>query len=169
VPTPERAPAAGATTAIRYRVPFFDTDAMQVVHHANYVRYLELARLQFLEEYDAPYARYLEQGLHFAVTRCELSYRRPARFGDELTIRCWLQRVGGASLALGYEIARGSEQLATACTEHALIDAREAEDPGRSGVPRVARIPRERLRALRALVARAPAALPPSGPPARKR
>jgi acyl-CoA thioester hydrolase len=114
VPAPE--------TAIRYRVPFFDTDAMQVVHHANYVRYLELVRVQYLEDHDAPYARYIEQGLHFAVTRCEVHYRRPARFGDELVIRCWLQRVGGASLEIGYAIERGEERLATARTQHALVD-----------------------------------------------
>ena len=40
-------PSGAQTSSIDYRVPFYDTDAMGIVHHANYVRYLELARVAF--------------------------------------------------------------------------------------------------------------------------
>ena len=59
-----RIPERARTSRIDYRVPFYDTDAMAVVHHANYVRYLELARVRFLAEHDEPYTRYVEQGYH---------------------------------------------------------------------------------------------------------
>jgi len=88
------APPEGVTTStLLYRVPFFDTDGMRIVHHSNYVRYLELARVQMLAEHVAPYEDFVAQGLHFAVTRCELRYRQSARFGEEIDITCWIDRL----------------------------------------------------------------------------
>ena len=137
-PLSEPPPTQAATSTIVYRVPFFDTDAMGVVHHANYVRYLELARVRLLEEHDQPYTDYLAEGLHFAVTRCEVAYHKSARFDDRVAICCWLSEVGGATLAIRYRIERDDDLLATATTEHALID--------NEGRPR--RIPKARRTAL---------------------
>ncbi len=134
-------PPGTRCSELRHRVPFFDTDAMRIVHHANYVRYLELARVRFLEEHDLPYTRYLELDLHFAVTRCEIRYLRPARFDEELSIRCWMQRAGGASVEIGYQIRRGDELLVRAATEHACVD----------GEGRLRRLPPERRAGLRRL------------------
>jgi acyl-CoA thioester hydrolase len=127
----------------RYRVPFYDTDAMRIVHHANFVRYLELARLRFLEEHLQPYASFVAQGLHFAVTRCEIDFLAPARFDDALEIRCWLRFARGASLGIAYRVERDGTLLAAAATEHAMVD-----DSGR-----LARIPAAQRDALRKLVA----------------
>ncbi len=135
-------PAHAATSVYCYTVPFFDTDAMGVVHHANYVRYLELARIKFLAEHDEPYETYLAQDRHFAVTRCEVHYKKSARFGDVIEITCWLNRAGGASLELGYVMELDGELLVSAATEHAMVDG--------DGRPR--RIPRERRESLRKLV-----------------
>ena len=136
------APARAATSVYRYVVPFFDTDAMGIVHHANYLRYLELVRTQLLAEHDVPYETYLAMDRHFAVTRCELHYKKPARFADAIDISCWVTRVGGASLEMGYRLECDGELLVSAATEHAMVDSR--------GRPR--RIPRERRDSLRALL-----------------
>lgn len=140
-PPPDAPPTGAATSDITYRVPFFDTDAMGVVHHANYLHYLELARVRFLEEHDQPYRLYVESGRHFAVTRCDVRYRGAARFDDELVVHCWLTEVGGATVTIAYRIERGDDLLVTATTEHALIDG--------DGRPR--RIPRDRRATLAAL------------------
>jgi len=115
---------------------------MRIVHHANFVRYLELARLQFLEEHLQPYASFVAQGLHFAVTRCEIDFIAPARFDDALEIRCWLRFARGASLGIDYRVERDGTTLATASTEHAMVD-----DSGRP-----VRIPAQQRAALRALI-----------------
>ncbi len=138
-------PPGTPSSRVCYRVPFFDTDAMRIVHHANYVRYLELARVRLLEEHDQPYTRYLELDLHFAVTRCELRYLLPARFDDRLEICCWIQRAGGASVEIAYQILRGAELLVRAATEHACVD----------GLGRLRRLPPERRAALRRLAVEA--------------
>jgi len=115
---PERAP----TSRVEYRVPFYDTDAMAVVHHANYVRYLELARVRFLQEHDQPYVQYVEQGIHVVVTRVEIKLQRATRFDESLAITGWLQRVRNASFSFGYVIDCRGQLTASASTEHAVVD-----------------------------------------------
>ncbi len=123
-------------------MPFYDTDGMRIVHHANFVRYLELARILFLDEHDVPYKEYVDRGLHFAVTNLELAYRRAAFFDDVLEVTCWAQSVRGASLRIGYSIKRGDELIATAETGHAMVT-----DAGRPS-----RIPPERREHLKTLL-----------------
>ncbi len=141
---PDRIPDGAATSTVRYRVPFYDTDGMRIVHHANYVRYLELARVGFLEEHATAYERLVARGMHFAVTRCEVRYRQAARFADDLAITCWLDWVKGVSLGIGYLVARDGERLASARTEHAMVDE----------AGRLLRMPDEQRAALARLVAR---------------
>ena len=93
-------PPAGATTStIAHRVSFFETDAMAVVHHSNYVRYFELVRVKWLAEHDQPYTAYVEQGIHFATTQVHAEYHRSARFDDILSVTAWLEWVRGSPCA----------------------------------------------------------------------
>jgi acyl-CoA thioester hydrolase len=118
---PSSPPAGAKTSTITYRVPFYDTDAMQVVHHARYVHYLELARIVFLDEHDRPYREYVAEGLHYAVTGVQIDYQMAARFDDRLEVTCWIDWVKRVSLQIGYGIRRGTDLIATATTEHAMV------------------------------------------------
>lgn len=109
-------------TRFDYRVPFYDTDAMGVVHHSNYVRYLELGRVRFLEQHDVPYARYMELGLNVVVTRVDLRLKRATRFDEILTVTTWIERVKHASIAFGYQLHCGDQLTALAGTEHAVTN-----------------------------------------------
>jgi len=139
-------PDGAVISTVIVRVPFFDTDAMGIVHHANYVRYLELARVRLLEEHQRPYTEWLGRGLHFAVTKVELDYRRAARFDDRVEVSAWLRWVRGASLGIGYALVSQGETIVSGATEHAMVD-----DEGR---PR--RIPKELRLEMAALVAPGP-------------
>src|SRR5262249_22450075 len=116
---PSVPPAGVATSTVVYRVPFYDTAAMQIVHHARYVHYLELARIAFLDEHDRPYREYVAEGLHYAVTGLQLEYQMAARFDDRLEVTCWLDWLKRVSLQIGYVIRRGDDLIAAATTEHA--------------------------------------------------
>ena len=138
------APAGATVSTVRHRVPFYETDAMRIVHHANYVRYLELARIAWLDEHDVPYREYAEQGIHYATTRVELDYHRAARFDEVVEVTTWLEWVRGASLRMAYELRCEEALVASGATEHAAVD-----DAGRAR-----RLPRERLDNLRPLALR---------------
>ncbi|HVH19936.1 MAG TPA: thioesterase family protein [Myxococcota bacterium] len=122
-------------------MPFYETDAMGVVHHSNYIRHLELARIAWMDEHDLPYREYLAQGINFATTRVEVDYRGPVRFDDELLVTVWCEWVRGASLRMAYALHVGPTLVGVAATEHAAVDS--------DG--RVRRIPSERRSALRKL------------------
>lgn len=116
---------------------------MGIVHHANYVRYFELARVRLLDEHHRPYTEYVAEGRHFAVTKVGVDYHQAARFDERIEVTAWLTWVRGASLGVGYVIRRGDTVLVSGDTEHALVD-----DEGR---PR--RIPRGQRDELAGLVA----------------
>ena len=66
----------GATPiTTRHRVAFYETDGMGIVHHANYLRFCENARIVWLETHDKSYPEWLAMGLHFAVTHAELDFK----------------------------------------------------------------------------------------------
>ena len=134
-------PPQAKTSTVLHRVPFYETDAMRVVHHANYVRYLELARVVWLDEHVRPYSAFMDEGRHFATMHVEVDYKRSAAYDDVVEITTWLAWVRGASLRMEYELSCKDEVLATAVTEHAMVD-----ESGR--VQRIAREERERLRTL---------------------
>jgi acyl-CoA thioester hydrolase len=120
--SPAGPPQGARLSVVRHRVPFYETDAMGIVHHSNYIRHMELARILWLDEHHRPYREYVAEGLHFATTRVEADYRKPAAYDDEIAIATWLEWVRGASLRMAYEIKRGVDTLVTGATEHAVID-----------------------------------------------
>ena len=142
---PASLPPDGAVVSRhRHRVAFFETDAMGVVHHSNYIRHLELARIHWLDEHDQPYRVYAEQGLHYATTRMEIDYLKSTGFDDVIEIAVWLDWVRGASMCIDYVLTCDGACIATASTVHAMVD--------REG--RVRRIPKERAENLRGLALR---------------
>jgi len=120
----ELAPAPHAKVGrVHYGVPFYDTDGMRIVHHANYARYFELGRVRLLAEHDLPYGEYIARGMHFVVTSLSIDFHRAAHFEDLLEITCWVVWVKGVSLRLAYRITRDDECLVTGTTTHAMVDA----------------------------------------------
>jgi acyl-CoA thioester hydrolase len=106
------------------RVYYEDTDAGGVVYYANYLRFLERARTEWLRslgfEQDA-LAR--DAGVIFAVRRVEVDYLKPARFNDALTVHARIAERGRASLVFAQEIRRGDEVLVKGMVKVACLEA----------------------------------------------
>ncbi|MGC1460527.1 MAG: YbgC/FadM family acyl-CoA thioesterase [Steroidobacteraceae bacterium] len=93
--------------AWRTRVYWEDTDAGGVVYYANYLRYMERARTEWLRTLG--YCQRdlaTNHGVLFAVTRVRIDYRRPARLDDELSVTCDPRTVGAASVTFGQNVTR---------------------------------------------------------------
>ena len=116
-------PSGATTITFQHRVGFHETDAMGIVHHSNYLKFCEDARVIWLETHDKSYPDYIEMGLNFAVTRAELDYRWSTKFDEMLDVTTWLEWVRGASLAMGYQIKCGDQLVLTGRTEHASVNA----------------------------------------------
>lgn len=105
--------AAPLTHRGKIRVYFEDTDAAGIVYYANYLKFAERARTDWLRDLGISHAEMIKRdGLTLVVRRCAIDYLRPAHLDDELTIETELVKLGGASVDLAQRVLRGSELLA---------------------------------------------------------
>ena len=111
--------------ALPIRVYYEDTDAGGVVYHANYLRFAERARTEWLRAGGFSHPGLLEDlGLAFTVRRCDITFFAPARLDDLVQVRTRLLRVQGARIHLEQVIERAAQVLASAAVELVLIDRR---------------------------------------------
>ena len=91
------------------RIYWEDTDAGGIVYYANYLKYMERARTEWLRAGGIEQLPLKEQhGLMFVVVDLEAHYRKPARYGDELQVTCAVAERTRASLTFQQEIYRAS-------------------------------------------------------------
>jgi acyl-CoA thioester hydrolase len=116
-----------------YRIIYGDTDQMGVVYYANYLRWFETGRSEFLRQIGLPYKTIEDQGFHFPVTGVSCRYFKSAHYDDVITIATQLTSVGRATLNFEYGISREGDSsfLASGSTKHACVhsDGRIARIP----------------------------------------
>lgn len=96
------------------RVYYEDTDALGIVYHANYLRFVERARTEMMRLLGTEHSRILEEtGVAFAVRRTEIDFKRPARLDDLLEVRSRIMDIRGASLDLEQTVRRATTDLVT--------------------------------------------------------
>ena len=94
------------------RVYYEDTDLAGIVYYANYLKFIERARTEWVGSLGVDQvALKADRGIVFAVRRVEADYLRPAKFGDELVVETRLQALGGARIVLEQLVLRGGERL----------------------------------------------------------
>lgn len=110
------APAAGpAPHRLMLRVYYEDTDLAGLVYYANYLRFIERARSEWVRTLGIDQGRLrAEAGLVFAVRRVVADYLRPARFDDLLTVETRVRAATPAKLVLGQDVLRADERLFSA-------------------------------------------------------
>jgi acyl-CoA thioester hydrolase len=119
---PSLDPAAYAFTQ-RIRVRFVETDAMGIVHHSNYLAYLEEARVEYLRALGRPYTEMRREGIDHAVLECFVQYRVPLRFDDVVDVSLMLAATTRATFQMAYLLTVGEAIHATAVTAHGAINA----------------------------------------------
>jgi len=115
-------PIVETTFPVRYA----ETDQMQVVHHSSYVVWMEEGRSEFMRASGADYAEVERGGHYFAVTGVQVRYIAPARYGERVTVRTWVEELRSRQLTFGYEIvsAESGTLLVTGKSEHVCMDQR---------------------------------------------
>lgn len=106
-------------------INYYETDQMQVVHHSNYARYLEEARLHLMDQLGLPYNKLEEMGIIIPVLELHDYYIKSITYGDVIEIRPVVVKLTSVRFTLEYEIYRsGSDELLhRAETSHAFLDA----------------------------------------------
>ncbi|HZG83583.1 thioesterase family protein [Paenibacillus sp.] len=119
------APQTGTWHSITLRVRYQETDQMGVVYHGNYVTWLEIARTDWTRAHGFPYRDIEERGLLLPVVDVSVQYHSPARYDDEVEVRCKVAEVGPVRLRFEYEVRLAQESdrlLATGSSRHVWVD-----------------------------------------------
>ena len=113
---------SGASHEIEIRVRYQETDGQRRLHHANYFTYFEMGRTEMLRARGATYRQFEDAGLMMVVSEATCRYRAPAAYDDLLTLRTWVEQMGGASIKHGYEVIREGVIIATGATVVVCVD-----------------------------------------------
>lgn len=105
-------------------INYYETDKMQVVHHSNYIRYLEECRMDFMRQIGFDYAKMEQSGIMVPVLSVSCNYKNPARFGETICIAPKVERMHGVKYEMSYRIY--SEDFSVlhneAASSHCFVD-----------------------------------------------
>ncbi|MBO4367127.1 MAG: acyl-CoA thioesterase [Clostridia bacterium] len=105
------------------KVQYYETDMMGITHHANYIRWMEEARIDFMDQIGFPYAEMEKKGVVCPVRSLSCDYKRPSTFGDEISILLSAGSFNGVVLTILYEMRnKAGDVICTARSEHVFLD-----------------------------------------------
>jgi acyl-CoA thioester hydrolase len=113
---------ARATSRLEIRIRFCETDLMGIVHHANYLAYLEAGRVDWLRKRGVTYAAWAAHGRHLAVVDATVRYRGPTRFDELIVVETRLSELKAVSLRFEYAVRRADVLVADGSTRLACVD-----------------------------------------------
>ena len=107
-------------TTVAHTVNFYDTDAMAVVHHSNYIRWFEIGRVEFLRQAGITLTELMDDGYVFPITEVSAKYMNSGYFDDELIIETTPVALTKAKMAFSYRVLRACDDtvLVTGFTQN---------------------------------------------------
>ena len=88
----------------RRKAYYYECDKMNIVHHSNYIRWFEEARVDLLEQIDCPFEKIEVRGLMSPVLTAQAEYKYPVHFADEFQVKCRMTEFNGTKYAVEYEV-----------------------------------------------------------------
>lgn len=104
-------------TPYKRKAYYYETDRMDIVHHSNYVRWLEEARVDLMSQMGYDFVEMEKLGVVSPVLSVETHYKFPVKFGDEFEIRCKVTKFNGCRFELDYEVFNLTTQKIS-CNAH---------------------------------------------------
>lgn len=107
-----------------HKVQYYETDKMGITHHSNYIRWMEEARIDFLNRIGYGYAKLENDGILSPVVGVECQYKHPTTFGDEVEISVGVEEFKGVRLIIRYTMANSvtGDLVLTGKTMHCFTD-----------------------------------------------
>lgn len=86
------------------KINYYETDRMGIVHHSNYIRYMEEARCAWLENMGIPFTLLEENGITIPVLGVNVTYKHHVTFGETIIIKIFIKDYNSVRMTVGYEI-----------------------------------------------------------------
>jgi len=106
----------------QHKVQYYETDKMGITHHSNYIRWMEEARIAFLERLGWSFAKLEESGIVSPVMSVECKYRASTTFSDLIDIHVSVDEFRGVVLKLSYKMHLGDTLVCEARSEHCFLN-----------------------------------------------
>ena len=107
-----------------HRVKYYETDKMGVTHHSNYIRFMEEARVEWLDHIGCSYKKCEDMGVSSPVLSINCQYKHNTTFDDIIDIKVYLKNYNGLRLTVGYEMKKNNEIVVIGESEHCFINQR---------------------------------------------
>ena len=105
-----------------HKVHYYETDKMGIVHHSNYIRWLEEARVQAMEEMGYSFFKLEEEHIYSPVLSYNVEIKHSTTFDDNVEIYPRVKKYNGVKLEMEYEIKLDGKLIATAITKHCFTN-----------------------------------------------
>lgn len=108
----------------KHKVQYYETDKMGITHHSNYIRWMEEARIDFLERIGWPYDKLEKEGILSPVLKVSCQYKKSTTFADEILIDVKVKEFNGVRLVIEYEMKKADKEdiIFTGESEHCFLD-----------------------------------------------
>lgn len=106
------------------KINYYETDKMGVVHHSNYIRFMEEARCSWLESIEMPFATLEENGITIPVLGVNCSYKYHVTFADTIIIKPFIKEYSGVRMTVGYDVKdkKTGKTILVGETKHCFTD-----------------------------------------------
>ena len=106
------------------KINYYETDRMGVVHHSNYIRFLEETRCKWLDALDMPFALLEENGITIPVLGVNCTYKNHVTFDDTLVIKPFMKDYTGVRMTVGYNVTnkKTGQTVIIAETKHCFTN-----------------------------------------------
>jgi len=109
-----------------HKVNYYETDKMGITHHSNYVRWMEEARIDFLDQLGWSFIKLEEEGIASPVMSIECNYKKPTTFPDLVSIMVTIEKLSAVKLIFNYEFKVNDELVFTGKSSHCFLDEKGA-------------------------------------------
>lgn len=107
-----------------HRAKYYETDQMAIVHHSNYIRWFEDARIEWMEQAGIPYDAVEKRGIIIPVIGVTAEYRSMTHFREQVAVSARLEQYNSVRFTISYEVrnAETGELRCTGTTSHCFLD-----------------------------------------------
>ena len=107
-----------------HKTQYYETDQMGIIHHSNYIRWFEEARVDFMTQCGFSYQKMEEEGVISPVLSVSCEYKSMTHFGDTVVIETLIEKYNGVKLQLAYTVkdAATGEVRCTGKSSHCFLD-----------------------------------------------
>lgn len=107
----------------QHKVQYYETDKMQITHHSNYIRFMEEARVDFLEQIGWGYDKMEAEGIISPIVGITCDYKRTTTYPDIISIEIQVLECKGVKLKLGYTMTVEEQVVCTGTSTHCFLNA----------------------------------------------